>query len=379
MSRKESHNIETIAIHAGMNHGSKARSISPPMEVSTNFEHDEKGYQESDYIYTRDSNPNRDQLENVLAKLEKGEGCAAFSSGIAAMNSVFMSIEKGSHILIPEDLYHGSRALLEKFGERWSVEYSSVDTTDLEKFEEAFRDKTKLVILETPSNPLLLITDLKKGIEIAHSKGALVCVDNTFATPFNINPIEFGADLVMHSTSKYLGGHSDILGGAIVSAEEDDFFQKIKTIQRSQGAVPSPRDCWLLTRSIRSFPYRMRAHNENAQKVAEFLETHPKVIKVNYPGLKNNAGHEIAASQMKGFGGMISFLIDGDYNETLKIIAGSKVIRRATSLGGIESLWEHRRSSESDSSTTPENLIRFSVGLEHIEDLVEDVRQALTV
>ncbi|MBO6522744.1 MAG: aminotransferase class V-fold PLP-dependent enzyme [Balneolaceae bacterium] len=377
MTKKESQNIETIAIHAGMEHGSKARSISPPMEPSTNFEHDERGYQEGDYIYTRDSNPNRDQLENVLTKLEKGEGCVAFSSGIAAMNAVFMNVRKGSHILIPEDLYHGSRALLEKFGERWSVEYSSVDTTNLEKFEAAFRSNTKLVILETPSNPLLLITDLKKSIQIAKSKGAKVCVDNTFATPFNTNPIEFGADLVMHSTSKYLGGHSDILGGAIVSAKTDEFFQQIKTIQKSQGAVPSPRDCWLLTRSIRSFPYRMRAHNENARQIAKFLKAHSRVIQVNYPGLKSSAGHEIAASQMKGFGGMISFLIDGDYDETLKIVAGSKVIRRATSLGGIESLWEHRLSSESESSITPENLIRFSVGLEHIDDLIHDLKGAL--
>ncbi len=377
MTKKEHQNIETIAIHASMDHGSKSRSISPPMEPSTNFEHDEKGYQEGDYIYTRDSNPNRDQLENVLAKLEKGEGCAAFSSGIAAMNSVFMSVEKGSHILIPEDIYHGSRSLLEQFGERWSVDYSSVDTTNSNEFEAAFQPNTKLVILETPSNPLLLVTDLKKAIKVAHTKGAIVCVDNTFATPFNTNPIIFGADLVMHSTSKYLGGHSDILGGAIISAKEDKFFQKIKSIQKSQGAVPSPRDCWLLTRSIRSFPYRMRAHNENAQKIAEFLETHPRIVKVNYPGLKTNSGHEIAASQMKGFGGMISFLVDGDYEETLKIVATSKVIRRATSLGGIESLWEHRRSSESESLTTPENLIRFSVGLEHIDDLIEDVKQAL--
>ena len=376
MNKKEFKNIETIAIHAGMIHGSETRSISPPMESSTNFEHDEKGYQEGDYIYTRDSNPNRDQLEKVLAKLEKGEASAAFASGIAAMNSVFMSVEKGAHILIPNDLYQGSRALLEKYGERWSVEYSTVDTTDVGKFEAAFQSNTKLVLLETPSNPLLLITDLKKATQITHSKGAIVCVDNTFATPFNTNPIEYGADLVMHSTSKYLGGHSDILGGAIIAAKDDEFFEKIKTIQKGQGAVPSPRDCWLLTRSIRSFPYRMKAHNENAQRVAEFLETHPKVLKVNYPGLKSNHGHEIAASQMKGFGGMISFLVDGDYDETLKVVAGSKVIRRATSLGGIESLWEHRRSSEGESSTTPENLIRFSVGLEHIDDLVEDLNNA---
>ena len=226
-----------------------------------------------------------------------------------------------------------------------------------------------MVLLETPSNPLLLITDLEESIKLAHSNNARVCVDNTFATPLNTNPIIFGADLVMHSTSKFLGGHSDILGGAIISAKKDAFFEQIITIQKSQGAVPSPRDCWLLTRSIRSFPYRMRAHNENAGKVADYLESHSKVLKVNYPGLKNHKGHKIASSQMSGYGGMISFLIDGNYTETLKIVANSKLIRRATSLGGIESLWEHRRSSEGEASNTPENLIRFSVGLEHIDDI----------
>ncbi|GAB5410246.1 MAG: cystathionine gamma-synthase [Balneolaceae bacterium] len=377
MSKKASKNIETIAIHSGMEHGSKSRSISPPMEPSTNFEHDIKGHQEGDYIYTRDRNPNRDQLEKVLAEMEQGEACAAFSSGIAAMNSVLMSVEKGGHILIPEDIYHGSRALLKKFGERWGVEYSSVDTTDIEKFKAGFKLNTKLVILETPSNPLLLITDLEEIIKIAHSNGARVCADNTFATPFNLNPIKLGADLVMHSTSKFLGGHSDILGGAIISAKKDSFFDHIQTIQKSQGAVPSPRDCWLLTRSIRSFPYRMRAHNVNAMKVAHYLDQHSKVLKVNYPGLENHFGHEIAAQQMKGFGGMISFLVDGDFDETLKVVGSSTLIRRATSLGGIESLWEHRRSSEGEFSTTPENLIRFSVGLEHIDDLISDLDSAL--
>tara|TARA_R110000868_G_scaffold259361_11_gene517473 strand:- start:10451 stop:11587 length:1137 start_codon:yes stop_codon:yes gene_type:complete len=377
MKNKNIRKIETIAIHSGMNHESGSKSIVPPIEPSTNFEHDIHGYQEGDYIYTRDSNPNREQLENVLAEMEGGVVCAAFSSGIASMNAVLMTVEKGDHIIIPEDIYHGSRGLLEKFGKRWGIEYSAVDTTNLEKFEAEFKPNTTLVILETPSNPLLLITDLKKAISITHSKGAKVCVDNTFATPLNTKPISYGADLVMHSTSKYLGGHSDILGGAIIAAKKDSLFDHIQTIQKSQGAVPSPRDCWLLTRSIRSFPYRMRAHNENAMKVAKFLEKHPKVVKVNYPGLKNHSGYEIAAEQMNGFGGMISFLVDGDYNQTLKVVANSKMIRRATSLGGIESLWEHRRSSESDISSTPENLIRFSVGLEHIEDLIEDINQAL--
>ncbi len=369
--------IETLAIHVGTDHGSSSRAIAPPLESSTTFEHDVKGYQDGDFSYSRHSNPNRNQLEGLLAVLEKGEECAAFSSGIAAMSAVLMSVEKGAHIIIPEDMYHGSRNLLELYSERWGVTYSAVDTTDLEKFAATFTKDTSLVILETPSNPLLLITDLDKAIRIAHNKGAIVCADNTFATPYNTNPIEYGADLVMHSTSKFLGGHSDILGGAIIAKKAKGTFEKIRTIQTSQGAVPSPRDCWLLGRSIKSFPVRMRAHNENALMVAEFLTTQKNIEKVNYPGLIDHPNHEIAKAQMKGFSGMISFLYKGGYKETLKVVARSKVIRRATSLGGIESLWEHRRSSESKTSTTPENLIRFSVGLEHIDDLLKDLEQAL--
>lgn len=377
MKNKKVKQLETIAIHSGSDHRSGARSIVPPIEPSTNFEHNELGYQEGDFIYTRYENPNRLQLEQVLTEMEGGEACAAFASGVAAINAVFQSVEKGAHILMPLDLYHGSRALLEEYGDRWSLNFDSVDMTDHVALEKAFKPSTKLVLLETPSNPLLQIIDLSNVVAIAHKYGARVCADNTFATPLNTNPIEFGADLVMHSTSKYLGGHSDILGGAIISAKKDDFFESIRTIQRKQGAVPSPRDCWLLCRSIRSFPHRMRGHNGNAKKLAEFLQQHPKVKKVFYPGLPDHKGHEIARKQMRGYGGMISMLIDGDYSDTLKVVAGSEVIRRATSLGGIESTWEHRRSSESDTSTTPENLIRFSVGLEHVDDLIEDLENAL--
>lgn len=377
MKQKKTEHIETIAIHSSMHHQTKTKSITPPIEVTTNFEHDAKGHLEGDYIYSRASNPNRVQLEQVLAHLEGGEACVAFSSGIAAINSVFINVEKGAHIIIPNDIYHGSRMLLEKYSKRWEIEYSAVDTTNLEQYETVFTSNTKLVVLETPSNPQMLVTDLEKAIKIAHDKGAIVCVDNTFSTPLNTNPISFGADLVMHSTSKYLGGHSDILGGAIITASRNEFFEGVLTIQKSQGAVPSPRDCWLLSRSIRSFPYRMRGHNTNAQLVAEYLSLHPKILKVNYPGLKHHKGHNIAASQMKGFGGMLSFLFDGDYEQTLRVVASSHLIRRATSLGGIESLWEHRKSSEGEHSNTPENLIRFSVGLEHIDDIIKDLTQAL--
>lgn len=375
--KNRTRHIETIAIHAGMNHESGSRSVVPPMEPSTNFEHDVKGYNEEDYIYTRDSNPNRDQLEKTLAELEGGVECAAFSSGIAAMNAVLMSLEKGAHIIIPTDVYHGTRSLLQTYGPRWELSFTEVDPTDLGEFEAAIKPDTRLAILETPSNPLMHITDLSKATEIAHARKITVCADNTFATPFNTNPIRYGADLVMHSTSKYLGGHSDILGGAIITKEKSEIFESVQQIQKSQGAVPSPRDCWLLSRSIRSFPYRMRAHNEHGAKVAEYLAGHPRIVKVNYPGLNSHPGHEVAKNQMAGFGGMISFLIDGGYDEALSIVGRSKIIRRATSLGGIESLWEHRRSSEGENSNTPENLIRLSVGLEHIGDLIEDLEHAL--
>lgn len=375
--KKRSKNIETIAIHGSMEHDSGSKSVVPPIEVSTNFEHAKEGHQDGDLLYTRRGNPNRLQLEKVLAELEGGEACAAFSSGMAAIGSVLQALEKGSHIIVPEDVYHGARSILNNFGERWNLEFTYTDMTDLDVVQENIRPNTNMIYIETPSNPLMHITDLEKVCVLAKTINAVVFVDNTWPSPLNLNPIEFGAHLVMHSTTKYLAGHSDILGGAIISAKDDDFFKQIRTIQQNQGAVPSPQDCWLLTRSIRSFPYRMRAHNHNAQIIAEFLVDHPKIKDVFYPGLESHKGYEIARSQMSGFGGMISFLYKGTEEEALSVVAKSELITRATSLGGIESTWEHRRSSEGEHSHTPENLIRLSVGLEHPDDLIEDLRYAL--
>lgn len=375
--KKKSKNIETIAIHGSMEHDSGSKSVVPAIEVSTNFEHAKEGHQDGDLLYTRHGNPNRQQLEKVLAELEGGEACAAFSSGMAAIGSVFQALEKGSHIIVPEDVYHGARSILNTFGERWNLEFTYTDMTDLDVVQENIRPNTKMIYVETPSNPLMHITDLEKVCVLAKTINAIVFVDNTWPTPLNLNPIEFGAHLVMHSTTKYLAGHSDILGGAIISAKHDELFKQIRTIQQSQGAVPSPQDCWLLTRSIRSFPYRMRAHNENAQKIADFLAGHPKIKDVFYPGLESHKGYEIARSQMSGFGGMISFLYNGTEKEALSVVAKSELITRATSLGGIESTWEHRRSSEGKHSLTPKNLIRLSIGLEHPDDLIEDLSSAL--
>lgn len=370
--------IETIAIHGSM----KTRSLEndtivPGIEVSTIYEHRNGGYQEGDEKYIRLSNPNRDQLEQVIKELEQGDSCAVFSSGMAAISSVFQAIESGAHVLVANDVYFGTRKLMWEFADKWNLEVDFIDMTDLDLVESSLKENTKLLWLESPSNPRLLITDIKAVSKIAKEKGAFVAVDNTWPTPYNTRPLELGADISVHSTTKYLGGHSDILGGAVITKGNEELFEKIRLIQRVQGAVPSPRDCWLLSRSIRSFPYRMRAHNENARKVAAYLSKHPKVKDIYYPGLESHPGHEIAKVQMDDFGGMISFLIEGGSKEAIDIVSRSKMIKAATSLGGIESIWEHRKSSEGDESPTPDNLIRLSVGLEHPDDIIEDLEQAL--
>lgn len=377
MSDKNFEHIETRAIHSGMNSTSRVKSIVPPVEVSTIFEHDEKGHLDGDYMYTRHNNPNRVALEHTIASLEKGKVAAAFSSGVAALSAVFQSAGKGSHILIPSDVYHGSRVILMEFADEWSIEYDHVDSSDLDAMESAIKPNTKLILIETPSNPKLIVTDVEKAVLVAKKHNITTCVDNTWPTPLNLNPIRFGADLVVHSTTKYLGGHSDLLGGVVVAAEETEQFDRIKKIQVVQGGVPSPRDCWLLSRSIRSFPYRMRGHNENAMEIAKVLDNHPNVETTFFPGLESHPNHEIAVSQMKGFGGMISFLVKGDAIDALKVVSSSQLISRATSLGGVESTWEHRASSEGEGSPTPPNLIRLSVGLEHIDDLKKDIIHAL--
>ena len=372
-------NIETIAIHGSMKKEKRQNEpIVPGIELSTIYEHRKSGRQEDDWKYTRLSNPNRVQLENVIRDLEGGDHCAAFSSGIAAISSVFQTVESGAHMLVPEDVYFGTRKLIWVFAERWNLEVDFIDMTDVEVVTSSLKENTQLIWMETPSNPRLLITDVVEVSKLAKNHGAVAAIDNTWPTPFNMRPLDLGADVVIHSTTKYLGGHSDILGGAVITKGNEELFEKIRTIQVVQGAVPSPQDCWLLSRSIRSFPYRMRAHNENARKVAAFLNNHPKVKEVYYPGLETHPGHEIAKEQMDDFGGMISFLVHGGSKEAINAVSGSKMIKAATSLGGIESIWEHRKSSEGEDSPTPDNLIRLSVGLEHPDDIIEDLELALS-
>ncbi len=373
--------FETKAIHAGLSIENPSKAIIPPISPSTIFEIDPSGRDDEDLHYTRLGNPNRLQFEKLIATLEEGETAAAFSSGIAAAIAVLQALNPGDHIIAPEDIYSGNRKMMKDIMIRWGLNIDFINMTKNESIEERIKPETKLIWIETPSNPLMRITDIKAVAELAASRSSThkirTIVDNTWPTPVNQLPIKVGADLVLHSTSKYFGGHSDILGGAIVSAKTDAFFDRIRLNQQMAGGVPSPQDCWMLSRSTRTLAYRMRGHNEHAGKIAGFLQDHPKVKEVYYPGHESHSGHRIAKKQMTGFGGMISFLINGTAKDAMQIVGKSKLIKRATSLGGVESTWEHRRSSESKDSITPETLIRLSAGLEHVDDILDDLAQAL--
>ena len=369
--------IETIAVHSGRAVDAATSAVTPPIHLSTTFEREADGQYPKGYNYTRSNNPNRESLEKCLVDLEGGETAAAFSSGSAASMSIFQSLSPGDHIVACDDIYHGTRHLIKLF-EAWGIKSSFVDMTNLKNFNSELKKETKLVWIETPSNPLLKIINLKKISEASHQISAIVVCDNTWATPVLQSPFNFGIDLVMHATTKYIGGHSDILGGAVVSKKNDELFQKIKEIQKSGGAVPSPFECWLTLRGVQTLPLRIRAQSESAMQVAIFLNSHPKVSIVHYPGLLTHPGHSLASEQMKFFGAMISFEVTGGKDEAMKLAANVKLFTRATSLGGPESLIEHRASIEGPESKTPQSLLRISIGLEHPDDLIEDLKQALT-
>jgi cystathionine gamma-synthase len=349
----------------------------PPIQLSTTFERGADGSYPTQYVYTRSENPNRIALEECLAALEGGTAAAAFASGMASIAATLQALAPGDHVLLPDDLYHGTRRFVREILGPWGLAHDFIDMTSLDTVRRALRQNTRLVWVETPSNPLLKITDIAAVAELAHAAGALVAVDNTWASPIGQQPLALGADLVMHATTKYLGGHSDILGGAVIVREHGPFFERLSTIQKVGGAVPSPFDCWLLLRSIRTLPYRIRAHAENAGAVARFLAEHPAVEAVHYPGLPGHPGHAVAVRQMRLFGGMLSVQVKGGMTEALAVAAKVKLFTRATSLGGVESLIEHRASVEGPYGTTPPNLLRVSVGLEHPDDLVADLAQAL--
>ena len=368
--------IETLAVHAGHAIDPATGAVAPPIHLSTTFERDAEGGYPHGYVYGRSANPTRHALEKGLAVVEGGEDAAAFGSGLAASSAVLQALAPGDHLIAPTDVYHGMTKLLREVFMRWGLEVSFADMTKIDEITEAMRPQTKLLWVETPSNPRLKITDIARVVEVAHGAGAICACDNTWA-PIVQRPLELNADLVIHATTKYLGGHSDVTGGVVIAKTKTDFFERVREIQTTGGAVPSPFDCWLILRGMRSLPWRMRAHSENASKIATWLADHPRVEAVHYPGLPSHAGHEIAARQMSGFSGMLSFEVRGGREAALGVAAKTAIFIRATSLGGVESLIEHRASIKGEDPRTPQGLLRLSIGLEHADDLIEDLAQGL--
>ena len=368
--------VETLAVHAGHEIDPATGAVAPPIHLSTTFERDVEGTYSRGFMYTRNDNPNRNALEEGVSALEGGAAAAAFGSGMAAAMGLLAALAPGDHVLAHVDAYYGTSRLLRDLFLRWKLEADFADMSDLSAVRKALRPNTKLVWMETPSNPLLKIVDLAAVTKIAHEAGAVCVCDNTWA-PIIQRPFEVGADFILHSTTKYFGGHCDVLGGIIIAKRDDEFFQGVRSIQSSAGAVPSPFDCWLILRGMKTLPWRMRAHCENAAKVAEFLAQNRNVERVHYPGLKSHPGYEIAKRQMSMFGGMLSFEAKGGREAAMAVAAQTKIFTRATSLGGVESLIEHRASIEGPGTTSPEGLLRCSIGLEHPDDLIEDLDQAL--
>ncbi|MDQ6829611.1 MAG: aminotransferase class I/II-fold pyridoxal phosphate-dependent enzyme [Gemmatimonadota bacterium] len=369
--------FETLAVHAGQPVDNATRAVSQPIHVSTTFERAADLTYPGGHVYSRTSNPNRDALERCLAALDGGAQAAVFASGQAATMTIFQALAPGDHVIAPNDAYFGTGKLLREVFAPLGVVSTFVDLTDLAAVERALRPETKLIWIESPSNPLLRVTDIAAVVAIARRGGAQVACDNTWATPVLCRPIELGADFVMHATTKYLGGHSDVLGGAVIAREDDAMFQRIRLLQRSGGAVPSPFDCWLVMRGVRTVAYRVRAQSESAMAIAQQLETNPAVERVHYPGLLSHAAHAVAKRQMSAFGGMMSIQVKGGRDAAIGVAARCQIFTRATSLGGSESLIEHRESIEPPESKTPPNLLRISIGLEHRDDLIADLDRAL--
>jgi cystathionine gamma-synthase len=369
--------FETLAVHAAASPDPVTGALMPGIHPSTTFQRAEDGSFPAGYEYIRDANPNRRALETAMASLEAGAAAVAFASGMAATMAVFQTLAPGDHVLAPLDAYYGTAKLLREHFGRWGLEVSFVDMTNLEEVQAAVRPSTRLIWTETPSNPTIAITDLKGIAAVAKSAGALTACDNTWATPFLQRPLDLGIDIVMHSTTKYLSGHCDVMGGVIVTRDSSAVAERLRAVQTHGGAVPSPFDSWLVLRGIRTLPVRMRAHCSNAAAVAAFLARDRRVERVHYPGLPSDPGHELASAQMAAPGGMVSFVVPGGRSRAFAVAARLRIFTRATSLGGPESLVEHRASIEGTGTRAPEGLLRLSVGLEHPDDLVADLDQAL--
>jgi len=371
------HGFQTLAVHAGRSVDFSTGTVAPPISTSTTFERDPDGGFARGYSYIRDGNPTRGALEACLSALEDGEQAVAFSSGMAAAFAVFQALSPRDHVVLHRDMYFGVRELIHGVFARWGLEHTVVDMRDEKAVRKACRPQTRLLWLETPSNPLIEVVAISPIAEIAKEIGAIFVCENTFATPALQRPLQLGADLAVHSLTKYLSGHSDAMGGAVVMKRADEFGQRMRDFQKNGGAVLAPFDCWLILRGIETISARMRIHCENARRVADFLSTHEGVSAVHYPGLVKDPGHEAAKQQMRDFGGMLSFEVRGGRREAFQVAARLKLIFRATSLGGTHTLIEHRASIEGVHTRAPESLLRLSVGIEDANDLIQDLDQAL--
>jgi len=370
--------LNTLCVHAAHAPDAAVGSIAEPIYLSTTFERDADGGYPRGYRYSREGTPNRTALEACLAALEGGVGAAAFSSGLAANMAVLDLLGAGERLVAPVEAYYGSVKQFREISRQRGAALELIDFRDPAAIETAVAGGARLLWIETPTNPLLNITDLEAAAAIGHNAGALVVCDNTFATPVCQRPLSFGVDLVVHSGTKYLGGHSDVLSGAVVVREDEELLERLRAWQRTAGSPLAPFDSWLLRRSVATLGLRVRAQCQGALRVADFLATHPAVERVFYPGLASHPAHTLAAAQMHGgFGAVLSVCIAGGADAALQTASRTRIFTRATSLGGVESLIEHRASIEGPDSRTPQNLLRLSVGIEEPEDLVEDLRQAL--
>ena len=367
----------TLAVHVGNHPDPATGAVAPPIHLSTTFRHGPAGERIAGYEYQREGNPTNDRLREALAALEGGEEALTFASGMAAMATLLDCLPAGARVLFPDDCYTGLRMLFEEFLPERGIQAVVVDMADLDAVRAACSVPLAMLWIETPSNPLMKVADIAALAALGHAAGAVVVVDNTCATPLLQRPLALGADIVMHSTTKYFGGHSDVLGGALVFAKSDALAAKVAHRLHVTGAVLAPFSAWLTLRGCRSLGARMAMHCANARKVAEFLATHPAIARDNWPGLATHAGHAVAARQMRDFGGMLSIELRGGREAALAMAGKLRLFTNATSLGGCESLIEHRASVEGANPRSPQNLLRISVGLEDGDDLVADLAQAL--
>ena len=377
MSQRPDHHPETDAVHAGRSVDPETGAVTPALHTSTTFERATDGDYPRGHIYARNSNPTRARLEECLATLEQGAQAWTFGSGSAATAAVFQCLEPGMHVLVTEDAYHGTRHLLDTLFRRWGITHNRVDTSDTKAVAEAIRPETRLLWIESPSNPLQRVADLEALAELAAAQDVVSVCDNTLASPVLQNPLRHGLDLVVHSSTKYLGGHSDLLGGAVIAQSKAPWRERLGEIQAAAGAVSSPRDDWLLLRSLATLPVRVRRQSETASRIAAWLADRPEVAEVFHTGLHDHPQRDRIRRYLDGGTGLLSLRMRDGEAAAWGLVNGVRLFTRATSLGGVESLIEHRASIEDAATRTPADLVRISVGLEHPEDLLGDLEQAL--